>query len=167
MSNLTSVLERILDLIEEYEYEGYNFLPTNSPYYQEQSDFLQPGLRALETEVQLILKALPFHLPQELLELYSWANGTHKWGCYAFIGDEVFYSLQEASQTYHRIYSNAVKEAKRYKLDTSESWWKRHWFPIFIRDDQDYFTLGGNEPTKKAPIFLYDYRDGVNAYNKR
>jgi cell wall assembly regulator SMI1 len=59
MSTLMDTLQRIL-----------NWLQAN---YPEAASSLKPGLSYEEIEVKLA--DLPFHLPQEVYELYQWRNG--------------------------------------------------------------------------------------------
>ena len=147
MSELTDALERILDFMQQY--------PTP------QDIFLQPGIS--RTKIEELTNVLPFSLPHELYELYSWRNGDSSGR--GRIAELEFLPIEKAINKYLSTLKDARASAVRSGRDPSETSWNSHWFPIFYVDSieqGDYFILLNEEPQETSPVFCYDYKDWEN-----
>jgi cell wall assembly regulator SMI1 len=145
MSDLTDAIERLYRYFQD-DFEQGNII-------------LKPGIS--QTEIEKVTTSLNLHLPQEIRELYFWANGDYVGGEKAFAGLQ-FLSLQEASETYHKTLREAKKQALIFGRDASETWWNQRWFPIFGMEEGYYFIITSEEQTKASPVFCYDYKDWDN-----
>lgn len=90
---------------------------------------LQDGLS--RDAVERKTKDLPIKLPSELLELYSWRNGTRVpkgsvLNDLHLLPGYYFLSLEDAISSY-----NAFKDDNR---------WNRHWFPVFANGGGDFYV---------------------------
>ncbi|MBD2438548.1 SMI1/KNR4 family protein [Nostoc sp. FACHB-110] len=142
MSDLTDALAEITSLF-------------NSDF--EQGDIiLNPGIT--KTQIAEITNGLPFHLPQEMYELYSWSNGDYFAG-YKVFGGLYFLSLEEAVESYCKTIEAAKKQAITSGRDNSDTWWNKFWFPIFNIEEGCYFIRCSQEHKQSSSVFLYDYKD--------
>ncbi|ELS31342.1 MULTISPECIES: SMI1/KNR4 family protein [Pseudanabaena] len=126
-------------------------------YAQDKLDLLQFGVK--ESAFDLILRNRSVLLPDEVKDLYRWSNGTYNTNNRLFPGIS-FMSLQEALFQYSSKLRNAEESAIHAGRQADRTWWKRYWFPIFFRDEGDYFILINNKSNKSpSPVFLYNYSD--------
>jgi hypothetical protein len=95
MSELTDALERILDFMQQY--------PTP------QDIFLQPGIS--RTKIEELTNVLPFSLPQELYDLYSWRNGGYSGR--GSIAELEFLPIEKAINHYF----STLKDARAVQLE--------------------------------------------------
>jgi len=140
---LTTALNRI-----------YNWLERHRP-----SDalFLQPGLS--KAEIEILAKELPFQLPQEVIELYQWRNGSRigreSWE-FAWVFDRwSFLPLQEAVVKYQQ----SPKYDEPWSLCNFRS---AQSFQIFFtarNSDEGYIAIDNRLET--FPVFLGYCRQGV------
>jgi hypothetical protein len=142
MSDLTDALAEIVSLFNGDFVQG--------------DIILNPGI----TKIQIaeITNGLPFHLPQEIYELYSWRNGDYFAG-YKVFGGLYFQPLEEAIESYWKTIQAAKKQALASSRDSSETWWNKFWFSIFNIEEGCYFIKGNEKQKQSSPVFLYDYKD--------
>jgi len=142
MADLTNALERLTCYFHNYFEQG--------------EIILNSGITI--SQIEEITKCLPFHLPQEIYELYSGRNGDSFAGYKAF-GGLYFLSLEEAVENYCNTLNEAKKQAIASGRDSSETWWNKFWFPIFNIEEGCYFIIGSEDPKKYSPVFSYNYKD--------
>lgn len=142
MSDLTDALAEIVSLFNA-DFENGNII-------------LNPGIT--KTQIEEITNGLPFHLPQEIYELYSWSNGDYLAG-YKVFGGLYFLSLEEAVESYCEAIEAAKKQAIISGRDSYDIWWNKFWFPIFNIEEGCYFIRGSQEQKQYSSVFLYDYKD--------
>ena len=135
MSALTDALDRIMAWLQE-----------NSPICA--SDFEAPlSLSVIEEK----LSQLPFHVPEEVYELYQWRNGNPDCGVFV----------------YHRLLN--LDTALEYSQGINDTYWLKvraedgdplYLFPIFDFDGEYFAVSGSDSPNQTTPIFHIGCDDG-------
>ena len=113
---------------------------------KDQYEPMKPGLT--KAEIDSILGEWEFQLPQEILELYQWGNGSkhHSFlpypnGDYGFQG---FYSLR-----------NALREAEDFNKYFNDIKKDEYILPLFSEEGAYTWTILKKEPTDLATMY-YD-----------
>ena len=129
MSVLTQALERILHFLEQY-----------AP--KEAASF-QPGLT--RSEIENLVRNIPFQLPEEVYELYQWRNGNRKVNLFFCFGGRMFLPLDEAIERYQSMieYNEGYEPSDPYYYNT-------RWFPIFWIDDYLSTVVMAKKPRKSS-----------------
>jgi SMI1 / KNR4 family (SUKH-1) len=115
--------------------------------YAECAAQILPGLSI--AEIEEFSQALPFHLPQEVHELYQWSSGTdvHTGGTplsFDRFGMRL-YSLQEAAEHANSLRDDNWEECDIRYLGSSL-------FPIFATDQVCFAVAGTSKPQISSPI---------------
>lgn len=117
---------------------------------------LQPGLTAAEVYERA---PIPFQLPDEVLDLYAWHNGTVDHparGRQKLFYYHEFLSLEQAYEEYQwRMQFNADERFE--VLDP-------HLFPLFTFQGEHYMTRGTTERRAQSEIF-FDYHGSSQVYD--
>ena len=109
------------------------------------ASFPYPGLT--NGQIEELTKNLPFKLPKEVQELYTWKNGTrHGDGFFPF---HVFYSLEESLGFNHNIV-DYWDEAQSMSL---------HSLVLFSENKSFFFTVGSCEEKESSPIWVMHMGD--------
>ena len=120
------------------------------------SSYLQPGLSSIEVYRRA---PLPFKLPQEVLTLYKWHNGTHQ--NESEPEQELFYyhefmTIEAAYEVYQwRMQFNAEQEFEVFDP---------HLFPLFSFQGEYYATWCTLEEQEHSAIY-FDYHGAAQAYD--
>ncbi|MBF0353400.1 MAG: hypothetical protein HQM11_20405 [SAR324 cluster bacterium] len=133
MSLLHQYLDEIVDYLSQYGY----FL----------RDWLQPGIHPKQVLSQLNI--LPFKVSQEIIQIYSWRNGTRidPFGNIELFPMFIFSSLEHVI---HHLMEDQVIEIIFNSYDF-------YFFPIFGDSFGDSFGIKGNhERTHASPIIKID-----------
>ncbi len=128
MSILTQALESIFHSLEQY-----------AP--QEAASF-QPGLT--RTEIDNLMKNIPYKLPEEVYELYQWRNGSGTDHLHFCFGGRIFMPLEEAID----FYRGGIKANEDF--NPPEPFWNPLWFPIFEIYDTFSVVVMAKKPRKSS-----------------
>jgi hypothetical protein len=118
--------------------------------------YLQSGLSATEVYE---LAPVPFQLPDEVLDLYAWHNGTREHPTGAW--QELFYyhmflPLEQAFAEYQwRMQFNA---------DEGFEVFDPYLFPLFTFQGEHYLTRGADEQRAQSEVF-FDYHGSAQVYD--
>lgn len=127
-----SVLKETLELIEDW-------VQKNMPAHPA---VMKQGLSRGEIEDKV--KDLPFKLPNEIYDLYQWHNG----GKEPFIPHPDGWDLASFS---------SLEEA----ISAAQTWKNLVMFPLFMIEDNGYFTVCTQEKSDIAPIYSSDIPEDV------
>jgi hypothetical protein len=115
---------------------------------------LLPGL-SLE-EIAEITSQLPFQLPNEVVQLYQWRNGTPEFYDEFFLFFR-FLPLQEAVED--TLMMRKCPEAQgSYKSQFQDSGlpdWQYYWFSVFYETKERIVTVGSNHPSNSSPTIHF------------
>lgn len=137
MSTITDHLDELVELIEA---KGIQI-----------SEDLKPGLTS--DEINGKVSVLPFRIPDELYELYSWHNGQNADGILPLFRGSSLISLDEALNDYYIV--------QTYKEDPEDDYLS-HCFP-FAHDDGGIYVL----PASSQPMYpelscpVIDIHEGI------
>lgn len=96
-------------------------------------DLLQEGLSVFE--INKMVQVLPFRFPPELIELYSWKNGTK-----CADGD-----LLDDLHFFPGFYFMSLEEALSGYLEFEKHpQWNKFWFPFFANGGGDFYATDSN-----------------------
>lgn len=135
------------DLLQRLE----QWLQEHRPDYVSQ---LQPGLSI--QEIAEITEPLPFQLPNEVIELYQWHNGTLGFYDEFFLFFR-FLPLSEAVED-TLMMRRYPEEQGHYNLGVQDSNfpdWQYYWFSLFYETKERLVTVGSDHPSSTSSIIHF------------
>jgi len=109
---------------------------------------LQKGLSL--SEIMIATEELDIKLPNELVELYKWRNGTSKDGGYV-LGDVDFFP------GFHFL--PLVDSVAYYKTFIKDERWDKSWFPVFANGGGDFYVIKCSEDYREHSEIVGFMRD--------
>jgi len=107
----------------------------------------QPGLS--RTDFDAKVAAFPYHLPDEVYQLFSWHNGIQETQELGLLPGYLFLPLETCLAEYRQtieVYQSLPG------VGQWEDLYDPHWFPVFCEEGNYYVVKGANAPQATAPI---------------
>lgn len=137
----------------------WNWFQINAPAML---TFLQPGLTRSQIDAQV--QDLPFHLPEEVYQLYQWHNGSSAEQDVEFLPQYRFLPLEDAIAQYQ--FTVEIWRDVSETENCHDGWgWFEGWFPLFAEDGNFYMIEGQSQPTTAPIIHFSEYGDNDLIFN--
>jgi len=133
MSELTITLNQILDFVAK-----------------ENQDIIREfNLGLTVSEIEEIVEVLPFKLTNEVIDLYSWRDGTSS-SVTDIIAHSFFLPLNEAVGIYEEMMPLDIIDQN----NNDSYFWQVAWFPILTMD-QDYYFVSCRNDESAGKVYKY------------